>query len=110
MITVKNRRTYRGPGVYIGRPSVLGNPYPIQKGNPEWTREKVVEYCRYWLKSRLAEKHPEILNELMRLMSLAMEGDLILICWCAPLACHGDVIKECLESLMSWRKWEGFEL
>jgi hypothetical protein len=26
MIRIENRRTYRGEGIYIGRPSLLGNP------------------------------------------------------------------------------------
>ena len=26
-ITVRNKKTYKGTGIYIGRPSVFGNPY-----------------------------------------------------------------------------------
>ena len=31
MIRIVNRRTYRGEGIYIGRPSLLGNPYKCQR-------------------------------------------------------------------------------
>ena len=29
MIRIENKKTYRGDGVYIGRPSLLGNPFRI---------------------------------------------------------------------------------
>ena len=31
MITIENKKTYQGDGIYIGRPSLLGNPYAIGK-------------------------------------------------------------------------------
>jgi hypothetical protein len=37
MITIENKKTYRGEGIYIGRPSLLGNPFEIgvhgERGN-----------------------------------------------------------------------------
>jgi len=38
-------------------------------------------------------------EELIRLAELSKEGDLTLICWCTPLPCHGDVIKDALEKI-----------
>jgi hypothetical protein len=29
MIRIENKRTYHGDGPYIGRPSLLGNPYSV---------------------------------------------------------------------------------
>lgn len=66
--------------VYIGRPSKWGNPFEIGK---DGDREKVIELYREWIKTK-----PELLASLPEL-----EGK-ILGCWCAPKACHGDVLKE----------------
>jgi len=30
-IEVKNRHGYKGRGIYVGRPSVLGNPYVLKR-------------------------------------------------------------------------------
>jgi len=35
--------------------------------------------------------------EVFRLARLAKKGDLYLGCWCAPLPCHGDVVKKAIE-------------
>jgi hypothetical protein len=110
MVVVRNKRTYKGPGEYIGRPSILGNPYSVVKGHPEFTREKVIGYYRNWLKGRFAGRHQVTIAEIRRLVDWAANNDLNLICWCAPLACHGDVLKECIESLISTGTWEGFGL
>jgi len=40
MIMIENKKTYRGNGIYIGRPSLLGIPYAIGKdGTTEDTNE-----------------------------------------------------------------------
>jgi len=31
MISIVNKRVYRGKGVYIGRPSLLGNPFKVSE-------------------------------------------------------------------------------
>lgn len=66
--------------VYIGRPSIWGNPYEIGK---DGTRAEVIEKYREYLLGNV---------ELMYLLP-QMRGK-ILGCWCAPEACHGDVIAE----------------
>jgi hypothetical protein len=38
-----------------------------------------------------------ILNELWRLVEIGRKKELVLLCWCKPLPCHGDVVKSCLE-------------
>jgi len=37
---IKSRRTYSGPGVYVGRPSKWGNPFTI---GPDGTRDEVID-------------------------------------------------------------------
>lgn len=69
--------------VYIGRPSIWGNPFIIGR---DGTREEVVEkYENY------ARSDPKIMASLDKL-----EGR-VLGCFCKPEACHGDVLVKLLE-------------
>lgn len=72
--------------VYIGRPSIFGNPFTIGK---DGTREEVIlKYKTYFYKKLMDMKFWNAIQEL--------KGK-ILGCWCSPNACHGDTIKEYLE-------------
>jgi len=75
----KSPRSYDN-GVYIGRPSKWGNPFSI---GIDGTREEVVAKYREWIMEQ-----PDLLNSLPELKGKN------LVCWCAPLACHGDVLLE----------------
>jgi hypothetical protein len=95
--------------VYIGRAnpryglkkSPLANPFKITLVD---YREAVIgkyrTLTRGWLRPGSAGYPVGYLQsaELSRLRSLHKEhGKLLLLCWCKPKACHGDVIKEVLE-------------
>ena len=67
--------------VYIGRPSIFGNPYTIRKDSD---REGVINLYRYYVRSEL-----EVLKAIY-----SLPKDAILGCYCKPKACHGDVIVE----------------
>lgn len=103
-ISVMNKKTYRGVGEYIGRPSVLGNPFThIPNGTIAKyvvaSREVAVESYRGWLRDKWRENGPER-AELERLVrKYKVNGELVLICWCHPEACHGDVLKDVIETL-----------
>ena len=94
-ILVVNKR-YGEKGVYIGRPSPLGNPFVIGE---DGTRAEVIKKYKNWIDAGLAAGDPRIVNELYRLYRLSKLGDLRLQCFCAPEPCHGDVIKRILEEL-----------
>ncbi len=64
--------------VYIGRPSKWGNPFSIGQ---DGSRDEVIEKYRLWILTQ-----PDLRAALPEL-----EGK-ILGCWCAPQACHGDVL------------------
>jgi hypothetical protein len=64
--------------VYIGRPSKWGNPYVIGR---DGSRKQVIAKYRAWLLAR-----PELVAALPELRGK------VLGCWCAPQACHGDVL------------------
>jgi len=98
-IRITNKRYDKTPGEYIGRPSVLGNPFVIgQDGD----RAEVVNKYRRWLWQEMKEGS-SVLKELDRLKTEAQRHELVLICWCkrpkVDVACHGDVIKQAIEWL-----------
>ena len=71
---------YETCDVRIDRSTKWGNPFKIGR---DGTREEVIEKYRRWLAGK---------SDL-----LAAVGELRgkrLGCWCAPLACHGDVLAE----------------
>lgn len=91
MIRVENKRKYSGPGEYVGRPSTLGNPYSERIHG----RDGCIKMYKTWFKGQISSGPGR--RELDRLTEIARKRDLVLICWCAPLACHGDVIKAEIE-------------
>lgn len=106
MITVVNKYKHQPTvnDVYIGRGSVLGNPYSSIKDRDtkasvicDSREESVVKYKQH-LEMAIKDKIKPITNELNRIYKLAKEGDVNLVCFCSPKLCHGDVIKEILES------------
>ena len=74
--------------VYIGRGSLFGNAFII---GTDGTREEVIEKYRKWFHKRL--KDDWFVREVHALQGKRLG------CFCAPLPCHGDVIKEYLDSL-----------
>ncbi len=70
--------------LYIGRPSKCGNPFVIGR---DGSRTEVIAKYRAWIVAQ-----PALMNALDELRGRD------LICWCAPLACHGDVLVELARS------------
>lgn len=68
--------------VFIGRPSIFGNPFVLKR---EEDREKVVAQYEKYARKRIEED----VNFAIAVANL--EGR-TLGCFCAPRACHGDVL------------------
>lgn len=89
---VWNKRDPKTPrsAVYIGRPSIWGNPYSHLAGTKAAhkvaTRGEAVARFEAALKAKIA-RDPDALSRLRA----ALKGH-DLVCWCAPHACHGDVL------------------
>ena len=81
---------YEKCDVYIGRGSKWGNPYKIDD-KIGMTREHVIELYRKWFMYTIKGK--ELQKDLYEL-----EGKNI-GCYCKPLACHGDILVELMDSL-----------
>lgn len=84
--------------VYIGRSvgnwpsSPLGNPYSVKTHGRAGS---IVRY-RAWLAEQIAVDTPQR-RELETLKARLAAGErLVLLCWCAPLPCHGHVLAEIL--------------
>jgi hypothetical protein len=80
----KYHNTAPDGAVYIGRPSIWGNPYVVGKHG---SRDQVVEMYSIWLSKQL--QAPEFLAEFESLAS--SPG---LVCFCAPKRCHGHALIE----------------
>ncbi len=86
--TIVNK--YREPfDIYIGRPSLFGNPYRI---GPDGSREDVIQKYREYFYHRL-ETDPVFKRDVLNLRGKRLG------CYCKPQACHGDVIAEYLNNL-----------
>jgi hypothetical protein len=79
---VLSRRGGRTPpegAVYVGRPTKWGNPFPF---DGHISRSRVIELYEQHLKKR---------PDLIAAAKLELRGR-DLVCWCAPLPCHADVL------------------
>lgn len=82
MPRVINCRRERPPvdAVYVGRPSKWGNPFPATATR---TREQAIAQHKEWLL-----KQPNLMIQIEELRGKD------LVCYCAPLPCHGDLLLE----------------
>lgn len=70
--------------IYIGRPGPWGNPFVIGK---DGDRTEVIAKYRAWITG------PDRIATALRRNLPLLRGKR-LGCWCAPAACHGDVLAE----------------
>lgn len=64
--------------VYIGRPSIWGNPFKLGE---DGSREEVIDKYHRW-----------ILTQPLLLLQLHELRGKTLGCWCRPRYCHGDIL------------------
>jgi hypothetical protein len=108
MIRVVKRGSPRVPGAVrfsIGRASsgagagcvpchALGNPFSLNA----YSRDEAIARYRVWLEKKVSERDKEVCAALNTLWQVALKQDVELECFCAPLPCHGDVIKAVVEA------------
>lgn len=92
MIPVLNKKTDKAPAgaVYVGRPTIYGNLFKIGR---DGTREEVLGLFQDCFLQRVQadEKYKAAIHKLLSATAL--------VCWCAPLPCHGDIIAKYLDSI-----------
>lgn len=116
-VNVVNIRKHRGPSVYIGRGgrgkegSPLANPRRLGDRRPAggvWSREETIELFEKELREALSDAPTALWNgkpvnacqraairrEINEIAAAARSGPVDLACFCAPLSCHGDVIRK----------------
>ncbi|ATN92797.1 hypothetical protein QGX11_gp034 [Pseudomonas phage PPSC2] len=80
--------------VYIGRGSIWGNPFSHKAGTKAiWkvkTRDEAIYNYRSYLWAAITKG--DITLEMLK----ELDGKR-LACYCAPLACHGDIIKRAVQ-------------
>lgn len=84
--------------IYIGRPSVWGNPYShlrtsMAKYNCD-TREQAVEKYEEYVRKCLDVNHDDFVKHFLQPLVGKVLG-----CWCAPKSCHGDVLIRIINEL-----------
>jgi hypothetical protein len=84
--TVVNKRTSSEYDVFIGRPSLFGNPFIIGR---DGSRKEVVQKYKIYLYERV-RSDKEFKREVEKLRGKRLG------CFCCPKLCHGDVIVEYL--------------
>lgn len=96
---VKNKRNFVGHGIYIGRPSVYGNPFSHKGATLAEvqvdTRHEAVMRFASWLVTGTdtqLKRKPDLIH--VAIQSGKLDNRLPLTCWCAPEACHGHVLDE----------------
>jgi len=70
--------------VRVDRRTRFGNPYVLGK---DGDRGQVIEKFEQYLRSN---------EELLRAVKQELRGKNV-ACWCAPMACHGDVLVKCAD-------------
>ena len=100
-ITVVRKGTATAPGAvrfYVGRGSPLGNPFTHKEGTTAAhqveSREAAVEAFAAHLQVKLDQKDEPIRKALNKIALAAMKGPVELECFCAPHACHADVLAQ----------------
>lgn len=85
--------------IYIGRPSIYGNPYSddpeasIDVRNFVGSREEAIDAYEYRLRIFLEEDREWMIEKFFKPIAGKVLG-----CWCDPKPCHGQIlIKLCKE-------------
>lgn len=96
MPKVLNKRVDEIPAdaVYVGRPSKWGNPMTVKELKrlfPSDTKEELNQRAVIWYREYITTpfgRPKELLSQIGELRGKD------LVCWCAPLPCHADVLLE----------------
>ena len=107
MITVVNKykHTPTKNDIYIGRGSILGNPFTSIKDRNTLakfvcdSREESINSFELFLRKEIKNKNKEICKELNRLWKLNQTENINLVCFCKPKTCHGDIIKKIIDEI-----------
>jgi len=104
--------TLKPNNYYIGRPSVLGNPFThngvrtnLAKLSFKTREDAIAAYDKYF--DTMYGKDDEFTKAFDEIYEHYKNGeDIYLQCFCKPLACHGDIIANKLQKKLIQEKLE----
>lgn len=99
-VVVGNKRS-GARGIYVGRPSPLGNPFFM---HDESQRDACCDEYEQWLTAKIAAKDRAVCAELNAIYQRAKNEQITLVCWCAPRRCHADFIARLINEKLEARK------
>lgn len=85
----KGAETPPDGAVYVGRPTVYGNPFPAKERTKVAHEQAIAQYVAWIYSSAQNELRAKIRTDL-RCKDL--------VCWCHPLPCHAEVLLEIANS------------
>jgi len=84
--------------IYVGRRCAGWSQSPLRnptKLTSEAQRSEAIEQYRRYLWQKINDNDPAITAELARIADTVKRGETVRLgCWCNPLACHADVIRQ----------------
>jgi len=116
MIKIVNKKTHKPTpdDIYIGRGSIMGNPYHSKESNhPQAlykveTDDEAIDGYRTYFEDRY--KNDDLFrNTILELVNRELDDkNTNFVCYCAPNKCHGDVIKEFIDEITIQIRWPSF--
>lgn len=88
----QHHRNAPSDAIFVGRPSIFGNPFVVSRTR---TRTEAVELYEKYLLDK-----PSLLD----MVKVELQGK-NLICFCAPLSCHADVLLKYANEALEWAEW-----
>ena len=98
-VTVVNKYKHvpNASTIYIGRGSIFGNPWPVSMGRTECIEKYRIETFEHNMNKPLSAYRKAV----MALVERVRKGESIYLqCFCAPQACHGDIIKAYIDKVV----------
>jgi len=108
-ISVVNKKSWKSISenqveFYIGRPSPFGNPYVIGKDGDR--NEVILKYYKeFFVPMWQNDVYFKSLIYIIASIAAIPGNQIVLVCWCAPEPCHGDIIKKCINYLLEGKEW-----
>lgn len=85
--------------VHIDRPNLLSNPFIV---NESTCRATSLLAFHADFGTEMERRKGQRYDEVCRIVKLLQRGqDVILMCWCYPLPCHGQTIKQWIEKFLN---------
>jgi len=114
-VVKKTKHVSTNTDYYIGRTkrreeSPLGNLFSHEDNTlAEFkvdSRDEAVDSYKVWILEKINKKDIAVLTALNEIIHMGINNEVVyLVCWCAPLRCHGEILVEILEQMISKKEY-----